>query len=294
MVKRNENLKLLLVDDEDDFRRATSRALLRRGFEVTDVATGEEALVSIRQDLPDIVLLDLKMPGLSGIETLQRIRAKEAELPVIILTGHGDFQDALSGIKLEIVDFLQKPVDIEKLSVRIRTLLKHATKAPLRERSIAELMKPPSLYPRLYINEPVTRALEALQEAFFKPTREGGKVRSALVYDRSEKFLGLIRFPDLLKLVMPPFLNEPYTTFFTGMFLAQCKLIGKRDIHNLMGKQVSVDVQDPIMKAVHLMIEHHLINLPVIVDNELVGVLRERDIILEIANNIGSPDRMDS
>ncbi len=291
MKKEIKKLKLLLVDDEEDFRRATSKTLIRRGFTVSDVASGEEALKSIKQDCPDIVLLDLKMPGLNGIETLQRIREKNKTLPVIILTGHGDFLDALAGIKLEIVDFIQKPVDAEQLSSRIRSLLKYRTKAPLRERSIAELMKPPSLYPKLYIDEPLTKLLEVLRTAFFQPSSDGelvGHVRSVLVYDHSENFLGLIRFPDLLKLVMPPFLNEPYTTFFTGMFLAQCKLIVKRHVNNLMGKHIWVDVQAPIMKAVHLMIEHHLINLPVLMGDELVGVLRERDIILEIAESIGT------
>ncbi|NQU06849.1 MAG: response regulator [Calditrichaeota bacterium] len=289
MGKDVTNIKLLLVDDEDDFRRATSKTLVRRGFTVSEAATGEDALISIKQELPDIVLLDLKMPGLDGIETLQRIRQKEKTLPVIILTGHGDFRDALAGIRLEIVDFIQKPVDVDQLSDSIHLLLTRGIKPLMRERSISELMKPPSLYPKLYVDEPVTKALEALRTAFFElesDDKKEGKVRSALVYDRDEKFLGLIRFPDLLRLVMPPFLNEPYTTFFTGMFLAQCKLISKRNIKDLMPKQIFIKLQAPLMEAIYLMIEHKLINLPVMMDDELVGILRERDIILEIANNL--------
>ncbi|MCF7811283.1 response regulator [bacterium] len=289
MEKEILKLKLLLVDDELDFRRATTKTLIRRGFTVSEAATGEEALVSIKQNRPDIVLLDLKMPGLDGIETLQRIRQKDRILPVIILTGHGDFQDALAGIRLEIVDFIQKPVDVDQLSVRIHSLLARGTKPSLRERSISELMKPPSLYPKLYIDEPVTKALEALRAAFFQSDpddKKDGKVRSALVYDRDEKFLGLIRFPDLLRLVMPPFLNEPYTTFFTGMFLAQCKLISKRSIKDLMPRQIFIKLQAPLMESISLMIEHKLINLPVMMDDELVGVLRERDIIVEIVESV--------
>ena len=73
MDKGLANLKLLLVDNEDDFRRATSRTLNRRGFTVTEAADGEEALTAIRRECPDIVVLDLKMPGMSGIETLQGV-----------------------------------------------------------------------------------------------------------------------------------------------------------------------------------------------------------------------------
>ena len=297
MEKETKNIKLLLVDDEADFRLATSKTLVRRGLKVTEAASGAEAIAAIAKEPPDIVLLDLKMPGLSGIETLQKIRENNRKLPVIILTGHGDFQDAVAGIKRDIVDFIQKPVDVEKLSARIHSLLTQASKPHLRERTIAELMKPPSAYPRLYVDEPVAKALDALQKAFFK--RQGddaasGKVRSLLVYDRTNKFLGLVRFPDLLKLVIPTFLDEAYTSFFTGMFLAQCKVIGRRDLTDIMGEKTTVNVQAPLMEAVHLMTRDHLINLPVVLEGELVGILRERDIILEIANNIDTFDLVKS
>ncbi len=290
MDMEQTTLKLLLVDDEDDFRQATATALGRRGFTVTDVADRTEALTAINFERPDVVILDLKMPGMGGIETLQEIREMDATLPVIILTGHGDFDAATAGIKLDIIDFLQKPIDMEQLAKRIRTLLGRDIEKPMRERTITELMAPPSRYPRLYVDEPVSDAIAKLREAFYQPVVEGvqaGQVRSALVYDRSEKFVGLVRFVDMLKLVLPPFLEDsPYTTFFTGMFMAQCKLIGRRNIHELMDELVSVEIHDPIMKAIHLMVHHHLINLPVMDEGELVGILRERDIILEIAEGM--------
>jgi len=283
-------LKLLLVDDEDDFRRATSTALTRRGFDVTDAPDGMKALEAISHDRPDVVVLDLKMPGLSGIETLQKIRETEASLPVIILTGHGDLEAAMAGIKLEIVDFLQKPVDIDRLASHIRKLLDRNIDTTMRERTIAEIMAPPSRYPRIYIDQPVSDAIAILRETFYRPTAEGvqpRQVRSALVFDRTERFLGFLRFIDILKLVLPKFLEDsPYTTYFTGMFLAQVKLIGQRSIHDLMGELVCVDVHEPILSAAHLMVHHRMINLPVMDKGKLIGVLRDRDIILEIARRM--------
>ena len=288
MDKENVNLRLLLVDDEDDFRRATSAALTRRGFVVTEAASGEEALAAVQRQRPDTVILDLKMPGMGGIETLQGIRKIDATLPVIILTGHGDFETAMAGIRLDIVDFLQKPVDMDRLARHVRRILKQGAQGLLRERTVGELMAPASRYPRLYVDQPVSDAIATLREAFYQPVVEGvqpGQVRSALVYDHDEKFLGLIRFFDMLKLVLPAFLEgSPYTTFFTGMFLAQCKVSGKRNIRELMDKLVYVNVHDPIMRAVHLMVHYHLINLAVMDEGELVGILRERDLVLEIAN----------
>jgi DNA-binding response OmpR family regulator len=291
MDKNIPKPKLLLIDDEDDFRRATVKVLARRGFEVIEAPGGREALDEIHKARPDIVLLDLKMPEMGGIETLQYIRAVDPSLPVIILTGHGDFQTALAGVKLEIVDFIQKPVDIDQLAERIRILLERGSEEILRERTIASLMAPPAQYPRLFIDDPVTLALETLKRGFFQPLQEDGRagqVRSALVFSRKGEFLGIIRFTDLLKLVLPPFLwDSPYTTFFSGMFLAQCKVIGKRSLREIMGERIQVNVNAPLMEAMHLMVRHHLINLPVMERGELAGVLRERDIILEIASVLG-------
>lgn len=288
MDKENPNIKLLLVDDEEGFRRATATALSRRGFTVTDAANGDEALAAIKHQRPDVVVLDLKMLEKSGIETLQDIRQIDADLPVVILTGHGDLEAAMADIKLDIVDFLQKPIDIDRLARHARRVLEQDIKGPLRERTISELMIPLVRYPKLYVDQPVSDAIATLREAFYQPVVEGvqpGQVRSALVYDIDEKFLGLIRFFDMLKLVLPAFLEDsPYTTFFTRMFLAQCKVSGNRNICEILDKFVYVNVHDPIMRAIHLMVRHHLINLAVMDGDELVGILRERDVVLEIAN----------
>lgn len=294
MNKISKSIKLLLVDDESEFRAATVKALERRGFKVTEAANGEEALKAIRRELPEIVLLDLLMPGMSGIETLGKIREIEWKLPVIILTGHGTYHDAIAGINLEIVDFLQKPVDIELLEARIRKFIEHEISRPLRESAITELMVSPALYPKLYLDQPVIDAVEKLITAFFPEGSDNvhtPTIRSVLVYDRDESFIGLIRFPNLLKLVLPPFLGEsPYSSYFTGMFLAQCKMVGQRSINEIMSKRITIDINAPLMQAVHLMIEHQVINLPVMKAGELVGILREKDIILDIANNLGMLD----
>ncbi len=291
MNKMKPNISLLLVDDDQDFRASARKILERRGFSVTEASSGEECLATIGSKLPDVVVLDLKMPGLSGIETLREIRSIDASLPVIILTGHGDFEAAVSGIRLSIVDFLQKPVDIDELASRIRALLERGRMVPLDEPTIAGLMAPPSEYPRLYIDEPVTKALALMKESFTRTANDerGAKqVRSALVYDRADKFIGIIRFSDLLKLVLPPFLEgSAYTTYFTGMFLAQSKVVSKRSIGELLGEMVYVDDVAPLMEAVHLMVKNNLVNLPVMRGKELVGILRERDIILQIAGIVG-------
>ena len=91
MDEQKRPVRVLLVDDEAEFRETASRVLTRRGFEVLEAGDGFKALELHRTQAPDVVLLDLKMPGLSGIETLQKMRETTPALPVMILTGHGDF-----------------------------------------------------------------------------------------------------------------------------------------------------------------------------------------------------------
>ena len=291
MIQNEPTIDLLLVDDEAEFRRSTRTTLERRGFTVREAASGPEALGEIRQQRPQIVILDLKMPGMSGIETLQEIRLLDATLPVVVLTGHGTFEDAYTGIKLEIADFVQKPIEIDVLAARVRGLLQRGTQMPrLRERTITELMVSPAVYPRLYADQSADEAFAVLTDLFFRPQEASVSTQgiwSAIVLDRQEQFVGLVRFNDLLRLVLPQFLAEsPYSTFFTGMFLAQTKVVGKRSFASIIDDQVSIDVNAPLMEAVYLMAHHRLPSLPVMDGTQLVGVLRDRAVVLEISKAV--------
>jgi len=282
-----KEITLLLVDDEAEFREATTRALQRRGFRVLQAESGERALEQIGSEPPDIVVLDLKMEGMDGIDTLTSIREQQRDLPVIILTGHGGFDDVLQGMNLNIVDFLQKPVDVERLADQVRALLSEGRKTVLRERTIGELMVPVASYRRVHGDQPVREVIVELREAMFQKVT--GKVaeqghRSVLVFDRQENFLGCLRIIDLIDLVLPAFLRDsPYSSYFTGMFLAQCKTVGNQQVTEVLGSQPTVEIDAPLMEAVYLMVGNYLINLPVMKDGELVGVLRDRDLLLEIA-----------
>jgi CheY-like chemotaxis protein len=284
-------IRLLLVDDDGGFRSATSQALARRGFSVRQAESGERALELIVAETPDVVVLDLRMPGMGGMETLERIRAGHVDLPVIILTGHGDYAAALEGIRLQVVDFLQKPVDVAELAARIRRLLTGERRSPLRERAIAELLVPATAYRRVQADEPVRRVIGVMRDELFPPGSEGsvreqGR-RTVLVYDGGECFVGCLRLGQLLELVLPPFLRQsPYASFFTGMFLAQCKVVGHQPVGELVTDHSSVAIDAPLIEAIHLLVTRRLINLPVMRGGELVGLLRDKDLLLEVAEAV--------
>lgn len=105
----------LLVDDELGFIEIMTKRLKRRGFRVTSVLSGTEALRSLRRQDYDIVVLDLKMEDMDGIEVLRILKTIAPEIPVIILTGHGSEEAAVDGLALGAFDYLMKPCDLEEL-----------------------------------------------------------------------------------------------------------------------------------------------------------------------------------
>lgn len=111
--------KLLLVDDEYEFVKALAERLEIRGFQTRFALNGENALGMIREEAPDVVILDLNMPGMDGIEVLRRIKRDSPQVQVIILTAHGSRKDRGLGLQLGAFELLQKPVQIEDL---VRTM----------------------------------------------------------------------------------------------------------------------------------------------------------------------------
>ncbi len=114
-----ESIRLLLVDDENDFRRTVAKRLMKRGIDTKQAASGEECLEILKNDPVDVVVLDVKMPGMDGIETLHHIKKKHPETEVIMLTGHATTQDGVDGIKTGAFDYLSKPIELEHLLGKI-------------------------------------------------------------------------------------------------------------------------------------------------------------------------------
>jgi len=108
--------KVLLVDDEREFVQTLSERLLMRDMGSAVAYDGESALAMIGEDEPEVMILDLKMPGIDGIEVLKRVKQTRPEIEVIILTGHGSEADRTTCLKLGAFAYLQKPVDIEVLT----------------------------------------------------------------------------------------------------------------------------------------------------------------------------------
>jgi len=111
--------KILLVDDEDVFTTNMSKLLNSRGYDATAVNSGNSAIEALKNENFDVIVLDLKMPGMDGIATLKEIRKIDLFTETLILTGHGSIDTALDAIKLGAYDYLTKPCEIDELVVKI-------------------------------------------------------------------------------------------------------------------------------------------------------------------------------
>ena len=112
--------KVLLVDDEREFVQTLSERLLMRDVGSAIAYDGESALNLVAEDAPDVMILDLKMPGIDGIEVLKRVKETRPEIEIIMLTGHGSELDKEQCMALGAFAYMQKPVDIELLSETLK------------------------------------------------------------------------------------------------------------------------------------------------------------------------------
>ncbi len=111
----SKKVNILIVDDEEEFAITLAERLNLRGYNTRVENDGEGALNAVNTSLPDVVVLDVKMPGIDGFEVLKRIKSEYPQVPVILLTGHGATKDGIKGMELGAYDYLIKPVDITEL-----------------------------------------------------------------------------------------------------------------------------------------------------------------------------------
>lgn len=116
--------QILIIEDEENIARVLQLELEFEGYETGIAHTGPDGLIKYREQRWDLVLLDLMLPGLNGLDVLRRIRATEADTPVILLTAKSDVEDKVAGLDLGANDYVTKPFEIDELLARIRSALR--------------------------------------------------------------------------------------------------------------------------------------------------------------------------
>lgn len=171
--------KLLLVDDEPDQHQLLGDFLVRQGFAVQSLSNASSALEIVRKTPPDMVVMDIRMPGMDGLEALRAIRKVQPDLPVLLITAYADIRDAVRAMKDGAVDYLAKPIDLNELEAAIGDVMGHAE--PLQE----EVSIPP-LPPGVILASPALQqvvkqiALVAASDATVVFTGESGTGKEVL------------------------------------------------------------------------------------------------------------------
>jgi len=121
-------LKVLIVDDEEDIRELVELYLGRDGYDIVTCETGEQALEIVRTDIIDLIVLDLMLPGISGLDVCKTLKAnrKTESIPIVMLTAKGEDADVVTGLELGADDYVTKPFSGKVLAARVRRILKRA------------------------------------------------------------------------------------------------------------------------------------------------------------------------
>jgi DNA-binding NtrC family response regulator len=134
-------MKLLLVDDESDFRNTLLKRMQRRNVDVQGVDSGASALSWLETHPTDVVILDVRMPGMDGIETLREIKKHHPLTEVIMLTGHASIEVAIEGMEMGAFDYLMKPMDMDELLYKAEDAFKKKKIHEVKSHQMSEQLK---------------------------------------------------------------------------------------------------------------------------------------------------------
>jgi two-component system alkaline phosphatase synthesis response regulator PhoP len=168
---------ILVVDDEEDIRELVSLNLEREGFRVTGVETGEQALAQAQADMPALVVLDLMLPGIDGLEVCRKLKAqpKTQTIPIVMLTAKGEESDIVTGLELGADDYVTKPFSGKVLVARVRRILRRKSEEADEEGvlRVHELVIDPARYEVLVKNQPVELTLTEFNILYTLARRPG-------------------------------------------------------------------------------------------------------------------------
>ena len=295
-------IKVLMVDDEERFRVTTSKILDRKGFDTIIAASGEEALTKMAEN-PDVVILDVKMGGLDGHETLKLIKAKTPDVPVIMLTGHGGVPSAKKAYDTGAYDYLAKPCDVDLLGAKIKDAYDYATKVAYIEKMAGDIMIPLEMYAQIPLDSTIRDAIKALEKAMRHLMATDRLMdtghRSVVVTNLDGSVAGLLSPLDLIDAVRPEYLSAPKPSmadslqysamFWQGLFTSRVKEIMDRPVTDYMTEHIPViDAGANLMDVANTMVTLQARRMLVQKGNADVGVVRELELFYEIAKIISA------
>lgn len=183
-----EEFSVLLVDDEEDFLRTIIKRLSKRGIRAQGASRGEQALSMLAEEARDVVVLDVKMPGMDGIEVLQEIKRRSPATEVIVITGHGDMDLAIQALNLDAADFINKPIQRQSLEQGLTRARERLKLAKSRQNEVRTRSQGRALV--VDIQGSVSSHSEPYLRDAYAKARQAGAARMVLHFDPSTSVNG--------------------------------------------------------------------------------------------------------
>jgi CheY-like chemotaxis protein len=273
-------IRVLLVDDEERFVLNLAKLLRGRGFVVATAFSGAEGLACAeREAAVDVVLLDVKMPGMDGIETLRRLKQIAPEVEVLMLTGHADLDIGIEAMREGALDYLMKPCDIEDLVEKLREA-----------RELEGIKRRPVLWPRRLVKEITSPSFvrlepgDLLEKALAVFAREAGMTARDELYilDADNRFQGVVTRRDIIAAVHR---HHPQPAITWADLLRHPDWLPPLPLERVMrpAHPAATHPEADLAEAARCMVENNVHCMPVIADGKVTGILRLCDVLQHLA-----------
>ncbi|MFU8768657.1 MAG: response regulator [Desulfotignum sp.] len=274
-----EKIQVLIVDDEVRFARNVSRLLDTRRFDVSVAHNGLDALDVMHKTRPDVVVLDIRMPEMDGIETLLAMKNLDPEIQVIILTGHADVETGILAIREGAFDYLFKPCDMDILTEKIRQAA-----------GAKQIQRHPVLWPRRMVKEITNVAFiplditDDLRKALdiFNAIGSGGMREELHVTDDKDRLRGIISRNGLIREAEKVY---PERNILWSDLAKNPQWLPKKKVSDVMKppSDISAHPDEPLDQVAQKMIKHQIRCLAVMADNRFMGIIQLNDILYHIS-----------
>jgi CheY-like chemotaxis protein len=294
-------IKVLIIDDEERFLATTATILAHKGFQPLVAASGDEGLGKLVES-PDVIVLDIRMKGMDGEATLQIIKGMHPDIPVIMLTGHGEQASAERAVALGAFDYLTKPTDIDLLACKINEAFRYAGAAKKdREKVAGDLMTPIEKCLTFPPEMPLGEAVAALSALFIPDATTATALASGencILVAKAEAILGIVSMWEIVDIVRPPYLTDSELRsqavgatwrfsplFWNGMFDQRLSEIAEIPLGGAMAlPPPPISRSASLIEVCDLMKETSSRRLLVMEGAKVVGIVCEQDLFVEMVH----------
>jgi CheY-like chemotaxis protein len=274
-------IKVLLVDDEDRFCETTSKLLIKKGFDTAIANNAEKAILLLKGNKKDVIVLDIQMTGMDGHTALHEIKKTDPDIQVIILTGHGSRYSAMRALVREAFDYLAKPCDVDVLASRIHDayLAKHRG-YKFDDKKALNLMIPLHELKSIPTDTSLKEAM-AMGERFMA------------VMDERKMLTGILTRMDIIRSVRPEYISGGGTfneqssrfssMFWSGFFSDRVKAVSQKKVWEILSDSPPTISENANLLEVAHMISGTTGGVLLVKDiSKVIGIIRDQDIYSEI------------